>query len=363
MNHQSYGAVVVGAGIWGCTVARTLAERGENVLVLERGKKIGGACSSHFDRETGDEVHDHGPHIFHTEDARVWGFVNRFAEFNGYRHYVVALSGGSRYRLPVCLDLLNKFFGTELGPAQAEEFMSSTENMAAVFDAFFRGYSTKQWGSVPGSSVTGRVRVSYTHCPDYFTDRFQGIPVDGYQAMFRRMLDHWRITVRPRTFVTSDDSGGRLRLVAGGEPLPEVPVYCSAPVDELFGYRHGGLPYRTAEFRHERVERPLNGCPVLNFSDLSRPETRCTEWRYFHPESLGSHGPAGIVTYETPMEWSAGCQRYWPVVDELSSSVYERYRYAADNAGIIVGGRLGGFKYLDMDETVSDALKAAGVLR
>lgn len=361
MKNQSYDAVVVGAGIWGCTVARTLADRGENVLVLERSKRIGGACSSRFDRHTGDEVCDHGPHVFHTSDKKVWGFVNRFAEFNNYRHSVVSLHNGKYYRMPVGLDLINKFFGVEFNPSQAQKLMSVDRHRDAIFDAFFKNYSFKQWGFVPekSSEIISRVKMGFTFCNDYFDDEFQGVPVDGYQSMFRRMLDSWRITVKPGFAVTAHEFDGELKLYGGGDILPDVPVYYSGSPDELFCYKYGTLPYRTATFEHRIVEGTANGCAVVNFADMDIAATRCTEWRYFHPESLNEHGLHGVITYETPCEWSAcGNPRYWPIVKDAYQGMYLEYRHEAMRHDIILGGRLGKFKYFDMDDAINDAFES-----
>ena len=177
-------AIVAGAGIWGCTVARRLAEAGRKVLVLEKRAAVGGNCRCETDPATGIETHLYGSHIFHTRNEEVWGFVNRFAKFNDYRHCVLARYKGRTYHLPIGCTLLKEFFGRDLKPSEL-----TPADRAAVFDAFVRGYTSKQWGVPPEkvpASVIARLKVRDSFSTDYFDDPWQGIPVDGYNAMFKK---------------------------------------------------------------------------------------------------------------------------------------------------------------------------------
>ncbi|MBQ0032652.1 MAG: FAD-dependent oxidoreductase [bacterium] len=203
--------IVAGAGIWGCTVARRLAEAGHKVLVLEKRAVVGGNCRCETDSATGIETHLYGSHIFHTRNEEVWGFVNRFAKFNDYRHCVLARYKDRTYHLPIGCTLLKEFFGRDLKPSEL-----TPADRAAVFDAFVRGYTSKQWGVPPEkvpASVIARLKVRDSSSTDYFDDPHQGIPVDGYNALFEWMLDHPNITVECnceftisniRTFITPD---------------------------------------------------------------------------------------------------------------------------------------------------------------
>ena len=179
---MKYDAIVAGAGIWGCTVARRLAETGRNVLVLEKRAAIGGNCRCETDPETGIEVHLYGSHIFHTRDEEVWNFVSRFTTFNAYRHSVLARYKEKTYHLPIGCTLLREFFGRDLKPSELSE-----ADRAAIFEAFIRGYTSKQWGVPPEkvpASVIARLKVRDSFSTDYFDDPYQGIPADGYNAMF-----------------------------------------------------------------------------------------------------------------------------------------------------------------------------------
>ena len=192
-------AIVAGAGIWGCTVARRLAEAGRKVLVLEKRPVVGGNVRCEIDEETGIEIHKYGSHIFHTHIPEVWEFVNRFVKFNGYQHKVLANYKGKIYYLPLGLAMINKFFGVELKPGEVADFMADEAHASAIFDAFFRGYTSKQWGKPPEEidpSIIKRVPVRSNYDVNYFNDYNQGIPLSGYNSLFERLLDHPSITVR-----------------------------------------------------------------------------------------------------------------------------------------------------------------------
>ena len=357
---QEIDAVVAGAGIWGCTVARRLAESGRKVLVLERRRAVGGNVRCETDPETGIEVHVYGSHIFHTHIPEVWDFVNRFIRFNGYQHKVLARYRGKTYFLPLGLALLNKFFGTELSPGEVEGFMKDEARSSAVFDAFFRGYTSKQWGRAPEDidpSIIRRVPVRSNYDVNYFNDYNQGIPLAGYNSLFERMLDHPGITVR---------CGEGIRLAgdaftAGGDRLPDVPVYYSGPIDELFGYRFGHLPWRTLRFERETLAvRDFQGTAVVNYTEAEVPYTRIHEFKHYHPENRAvMDAPKTVIMREFPAAWKPGDEPYYPVDGEGSRALLDRYQAeAARFPRLVVGGRLGGYKYYDMDRSVEAALDA-----
>ena len=222
---EEINAIVAGAGIWGCTVARRLAEAGRKVLVLEKRHAAGGNVRCETDAESCIEIHTYGSHIFHTHNEEVWNFIRRFVEFNGYQHKVMACHGGKTYFLPLGLALVNKFFGTELKPGEVEEFMKDEARSKALFDAFFRGYTSKQWGKPPESIDPGiirRVPVRKNYDVNYFNDYNQGIPLSGYNSLFERLLDHPNIKIElNRSYRLGD--------------FPGIKVYYSGPIDEIFG--------------------------------------------------------------------------------------------------------------------------------
>jgi len=349
---MKYDAIVAGAGIWGCTLARRLAEAGRRVLVLEKRKAVGGNCRCRI--EDGIEVHLYGSHIFHTSDENVWKFVTRFAAFNDYRHVVLANHGGKIYHLPIGCTLLREYFGRDLKPSEL-----SALDRVRLFDAFVRGYTGKQWGVPPeqvDASVIARLKVRDTFATDYFDDPHQGIPVDGYNALFAAMLDHPNITIHCGCDFSLH--GGRLT----------VPVYYSGPLDRLFGFRYGHLPWRTLRFETEHLpQADFQGTTVVNYSDLSVPFTRIHEFRHYHPERRGTFAkPQGtIVTREYSAAWQPGDEPYYPIDNAASQALLVRCQSAVDALNehcsgdgfrLIVGGRLGAYKYYDMDKSIAAAL-------
>ena len=355
---QAVDAVVAGAGIWGCTVARRLAEAGRRVLVLERRDAVGGNVRCETDPSTGIEIHLYGSHIFHTHIPEVWEFVNRFVRFNGYQHKVLANYRGRTYFLPLGLALINKFFGTELKPGEVDAFMKDESHSSAVFDAFFRGYTSKQWGCAPEEidpSIIKRVPVRSNYDVNYFNDYNQGIPLSGYNSLFERILEHPLISVR---------TGAELRLegrefYVGADRLDAACIYYSGPLDALFGYRFGHLPWRSLRFETEWLDvRDYQGTSVVNYTEAEVPYTRIHEFKHYHPEDAAAMSvPRTVIMREYPCEWRPGDEPYYPVDNEASRALLARYREeAAKLPALVVGGRLGGYKYYDIDRSIEAAL-------
>ena len=371
--------IVAGAGIWGCTVARRLAEAGRKVLVLERRSVPGGNVRCETDAATGVEVHVYGSHIFHTHIPEVWEFVNRFVSFNGYQHKVLARYKGRTYHLPLGLTLINQFFGVELKPSEVSAFMADEKNSSALFDAFFRGYTCKQWGKSPEEidpSIIKRVPVRSNYDTNYYNDYCQGIPSSGYNSLFDRLLDHPNITVRCDAAVRLEDGA----FFVGAERLPRAPVYYSGPIDELFGYRFGALPWRTLRFESEVVDTPdYQGTSVVNYTEAEVPYTRVHEFKHYHPEGIlrakgivsegsawGWDSSSTVIMREYPAQWKPGDEPYYPIDSAESRGLFERYREevrryndssAAGGSRLVCGGRLGEYKYYDMDRSIEAALK------
>ena len=345
--------VVAGAGIWGCTVARIFADAGWSVEIVEARDGIGGNCRCETDPITGIEIHVYGSHIFHTAIPEVWKFVNRFVAFNGYQHKVLAKHNGKNYFLPLGLTLVNSFFGVELTPPELPDFMSEPCHQQAVFDAFFRNYTSKQWGKSPEEidpSIIKRVPVRTSYDVNYFNDYHQGIPEQGYNSLFERMLDHPRISVQ---------CGKCFELSSA---VLEVPVFYSGPIDALFGYKFGPLPWRTLRFELERCPvADVQGTSVVNYVDADVPYTRQHEYKHFHPERKDvMANPETIICREFPAAWNPGDEPYYPVNSAESEALLAKYR---DEAGkypnLVIGGRLGQYKYFDMDKSIASALATA----
>jgi UDP-galactopyranose mutase len=347
---EELNAVVAGAGIWGCTVARRLAESGRKVLVLEKRDVTGGNVRCETDPETGIEIHTYGSHIFHTHDDEVWKFIRRFVDFNGYQHKVMASYRNKTYFLPLGLALINKFFNIELSPSQVADFMKDERNSKAVFDAFFRGYTSKQWGKPPESIDPGiirRVPVRANYDINYFNDYNQGIPLSGYNSLFERLLDHPNITVEC-------SRGYRL-----GD-FPGTKVYYSGPVDQLFDYRFGALPWRSLRFETERLDiADFQGTSVVNYPDAEIPYTRIHEFKHYHPELKDAMSmSATVIMREYPSDWKIGDEPYYPMSDAAAVELAERYGEEARKIpDLVIGGRLGAYKYLDMDQAMGAALR------
>jgi UDP-galactopyranose mutase len=354
MKSGNFDAVVAGAGVWGCTLARRLAESGRKVLVLESRSEIGGNVRCRIDEETGIEVHIYGSHIFHTHDAGVWSFVRRFTEFNGYQHKVLACYRGKMYYLPLGLALINKFFGVELKPGEVGRFMADEAHSSAIFDAFFRGYTSKQWG-MPSEQVDPgiikRVPVRANYGINYFKDYWQGIPADGYNALFARLVDHANITVRCGEEFVLPEGGGL-----------EIPVYYSGPIDRLFGYRFGALPWRSLRFEEETLDvGDYQGTSVVNYTEAEIPYTRIHEFKHYHPEgAFGFDSPKSVISREYPADWKIGDEPYYPINSPESAALLQKYRDEAAKIGnLVVGGRLGEYRYYDMDQAMAAALAVA----
>lgn len=370
--------VVAGAGLWGCTVARVLAEAGRRVLVLEKRAAVGGNVRCEIDSETGIEVHTYGSHIFHTHLDDVWNFVNRFITFNGYQHKVLARYEDKTYFLPLGLTLVNQFYGLNLTPSElpafiAKEAADSKEEVGLnfetqaisfigrpLYEAFIREYTRKQWGMDPrelSADIIRRLPVRASYDVNYFSDYRQGIPLTGYNSLFDGLLDHSNISVE----CNAEYALGEIRL-AGGEVhgTEGAPVFYSGPIDALFGYKFGPLPWRSLRFERERVAvQDYQGTSVVNYTGADVPFTRIHEFKHYHPEDAKVMGSAStIICREYPQTWALGDEPYYPVDTPASRELLALYQAeAAKQANLIVGGRLGGYRYYDMDRSIGNALE------
>ena len=378
-------AIVAGAGIWGCTVARVLAENGRKVLVLEKRPHVGGNVRCETDQETGIEVHTYGSHIFHTHIDRVWDFVRRFVEFNGYQHKVLARHAGKTYFLPLGLALVNQFYGLDLKPSELPDFIAAEagrgtrpcapanfEEQAIAFigkplyDAFIREYTRKQWGTDPrnlSADIIKRLPVRASYDINYYTDYRQGIPLTGYNSLFDRMLDHPNISVECNVDWLEWRKASRTR----NHPIlqssnPAIPVFYSGPIDALFGYKFGPLPWRTLRFERECLPlADFQGTSVVNYTDADVPFTRIHEFKHYHPEDAAVMAAAStIICCEYPQTWKLGDEPYYPVDTPESRERLALYMAeAAKVPGLVVGGRLGEYRYYDMDRSIDRALETA----
>ena len=382
---QEINVIVAGAGIWGCTVARVLAEKGRKVLVLERRAAPGGNVRCETDAESGVEIHAYGSHIFHTHLDDVWAFVNRFVTFNGYQHKVLARHAGKTYFLPLGLTLVNQFYGLDLTPAELPAFIAKEagkgdascgraalvaaepanfEEQAISFigrplyEAFIREYTRKQWGMDPKglpASIIKRLPVRASYDVNYYSDYRQGIPLTGYNSLFDRLLDHPNISVECNVdWLTWRHQAPSTKH--------QAPTFYSGPIDALFGYKFGPLPWRSLRFEQERVlVADFQGTSVVNYTDADVPFTRIHEFKHYHPENAAvMAAPSTIICCEYPQTWKLGDEPYYPVDTPESRERLALYMAeAAKVPGLVVGGRLGEYRYYDIDRSIDRALETA----
>ena len=352
--------LMVGAGLSGAVIGRVLAEAGHDITVVDRRDHVAGNCHTARDAETGVMVHVYGPHIFHTDDAGVWDYVNRFARFLPYKNRVKTTAKGQVFSLPINLH-------KTLRPDEARDFIAGVADTSIedpqtfeeqalrfvgpdLYDAFFKGYTIKQWGVHPSelpASILKRLPVRFNYDDNYFFHKFQGMPEEGYTAMVARILDHPKIAVHLET--------GFDRAQAGDWDH----VFHSGPLDGWFGNRLGRLGYRTLDFERFTHDGDYQGCAVMNYGEESVPYTRITEHKHFSPWEAHE----GSVLYR---EFSRACTPddipYYPIRQVREKALLADYVALAEKeTGVTFVGRLGTYRYLDMDVTIREALDTAAV--
>ncbi len=360
-----YDYLVVGAGLFGATFAREAADKGKQVLVIDRREHIAGNA---YTREVeGIHIHEYGAHIFHTSDAEVWRFINRFAEFNHYINSPIARYKNEQYNLPFNMNTFYQMWGTKT-PAEAEgkikeqvaeAGISEPKNLEEqgisligkdIYEKLVKGYTEKQWGKrateLP-SFIIKRLPVRYTYDNNYFNDRYQGIPIGGYTKLVENLLS--RIEVRLGVDFL-DDREGYLQMA-------DKVIYTGL-IDEYFDYQLGKLEYRGLRFDTEKLAQDnYQGNAVVNYTEFAVPYTRIIEHKHF---MKGEEVPDGVtfVTKEYPLAAAKSEEPYYPINDERNNTLYQRYQeLAGKQKKIIFGGRLGMYQYFDMDKAIGAALE------
>jgi len=361
---------VVGAGFFGAVAAERIAAQLKlPVTVIDRRSHIGGNSFSEIDPETGVEYHKYGSHIFHTSDENVWAYVNRFGKFNDYRHHVYTVYNGEIFSMPINLGTINAYYRRDFKPDEAKNFIAgeiarekitvpqNLEEKAVsligrpLYEALVRGYTVKQWETDPrelSPEIITRLPVRYDYNNRYFSDRYEGIPLDGYGELIRRILDHPAITLRLNTAYCD---------IAAEISADDLVVYTGA-IDEFFNWKFGELEWRTVDFEVGRYHcSDYQGAAVMNYADENVPFTRIHEFKHYHPERPDSGKT--IIFREYSRFASRGDEPYYPVFTEKNIRLYKRYcEYAAQTCPqVVFGGRLGRYCYLDMDDTVAAALR------
>jgi UDP-galactopyranose mutase len=365
--------LVVGSGFFGLTIAeRCATELGLTVQVIDRRPHIGGNAYSEADPETGIEVHRYGAHLFHTSNQRVWDYVNRFTDFTPYQHRVYTTYRGEVYPLPINLGTINQFQRAAYSPDEARAWVAeqagrltheptNLEEKAIsligepLYEAFIRGYTAKQWQTDPrelGADIISRLPVRYTYDNRYFSDTYEGLPVDGYTAWIERMAEHPNITVTLDTDFFDETQPFNKRACVG-----VTPVVYTGPVDRYFDSVHGDLSWRTLDFETEVLPTgDFQGTTVMNYADTDVPHTRVHEFRHFHPER---DYPADrtVVMREFSRFAEADDEPYYPVNTPQDREKLLAYRaLAKDETDVLFGGRLGTYQYLDMHMAIGSAL-------
>ena len=359
-----YDYLIVGAGLFGAVFAHEMREKGKSVLVLDKREHVGGNV---YTREVeGIQVHEYGAHIFHTNDKTVWDYVNRFAEFNRYTNSPVANYHGELYSLPFNMYTFNKLWGV-VTPQEAEAEIDRQRRAAGigepknleeqaislvgtdVYEKLVKGYTEKQWGrpcSELPAFIIRRLPVRFTFDNNYFNARFQGIPMGGYTRMVERMLEGIQVRLGVDYLEDREAWDAQARTI----------VY-TGPIDRFFDYCYGPLQYRSVRFETEVLDTPnYQGNAVVNYTDRETPYTRVIEHKHFE---FGTQ-PKTVVSREYSSEWKPGDEPYYPVNDERNRELYLKYRALADQKPqVIFGGRLGEYKYYDMDTVIARALELA----
>lgn len=359
-----YDYIIIGAGLYGAVFANCARAAGCKCLVVERRPHIAGNCYTY--KLDGIDVHNYGAHIFHTSNEQVWGYVNKFAKFNNFVNSPVANYKGRIFNLPFNMNTFYSMWGVQTPSAARKRIQEQVETLGIVhpknleekalslvgkdiYEMLIKGYTEKQWGrecrDLP-PSIIERLPVRFTYDNNYFNDRFQGIPVDGYTELIRKMLEGVDVLLNV-DFLSDREYFSRITRK----------ILYTGPIDEFFDYCYGPLEYRSLHFE-TRVENCENfqGVAVMNYTDRETPYTRVIEHKHFTSVKVNKT----ILTFEYPTPWKLGDEPFYPVNDVANAALYESYKkLALKHPDIMFGGRLGLYRYFDMDKVVQESLCAA----
>lgn len=362
-----YDYLIVGAGLYGAVCARQLTDAGKSVLVIDKRDHIAG--NVYTKNIEGINVHIYGAHIFHTNMKEVWEYVNRFAEFNRFTNSPVANYQGELYSLPFNMYTFNKMWGVTT-PKEAEEIIAKQKAAAGItepknleeqaisligtdiYEKLIKGYTQKQWGrpcnELP-SFIIKRLPVRFTFDNNYFNSLYQGIPVGGYTKMVRKILEGIEVQLSKDYLANIEFWNSRA-----------VKIIYTGPIDAYFKYQFGNLEYRSVRFDNEILDIPnFQGNAAVNYTDAETPWTRIIEhkWFEFGKDKNGNDLPKTVISREYSSEWKPGDEPYYPVNDQKNSLLFAQYKALAEkNKKVIFGGRLGEYKYYDMDQVIAAAL-------
>ena len=356
-----YDYLIVGTGLFGATFAYEAKKRGKTCLLIDRRNHIGG--NVYCDTVEGINIHTYGAHIFHTSNERIWKYVNQFVDFNRFTNSPIANYNGEIYNLPFNMNTFNKLWGV-ISPDEAMAKIELQRNEAGVtepknleeqaislvgtdiYEKLIKGYTEKQWGrkarELP-AFIIKRLPVRFTYDNNYFNDKFQGIPVQGYNTIIDKMLEGMEIKLNTDFF---DDREALSKLAHK--------VVFTGMIDEYFGFEHGRLEYRSLRFEHETLDKEnYQGNAVVNYTDAKTPFTRIIEHKHFE---FGTQEKT-VITREYPAEWKPGDEPYYPINNDRNNTLFKKYKQLADaEENTIFGGRLADYKYYDMHHIIYHAL-------
>lgn len=361
MKQRKYNYLIVGAGLYGAVMANELNKKGKKCLVIDKRSHIAGNIYCEDIEEI--HVHKYGAHIFHTSDKRIWDYMNQYAEFNNYINSPIAVYKDELYNLPFNMNTFSKMWGIRT-PQEAKKMIAKQVKESGitepknleeqglslvgrdVFEKLVKGYTEKQWGrdckDLP-AFIIKRLPVRFTYDNNYFNDRYQGIPIGGYTAIIEKMLEGIDVELNTDFFEFRKSH-------------PDIAnnIIYTGMIDEYYGYQFGPLEYRSVRFETEVLDcENYQGNAVVNYTDRDVPYTRIIEHKHFE---FGTQEKT-VISREYSSEWDVGMEPYYPVNDEKNSALYQKYKALADKEEhIIFGGRLGHYKYYDMDKVISAAL-------
>lgn len=354
-----YDYLIIGCGMFGSVCARELTNHGYKCLIIDKRNHIAGNCySSNYN---GIDVHEYGPHIFHTNNEEIWNYINQFSKFNNYYHRPKVRYQEKIYSFPINLLTLYQLFGIKSpqeainkiesmrkkidDPKNLEEWILSKVGYD-IYRTFFYGYTKKQWNKNPKDlpiDIVKRIPIRLTYEDNYFFDKYQGIPTYGYTELFKNMLDGIDIELNVNYLEKRDYWNNRAKRI----------IY-SGPIDEFFNMEHGALEWRSLDFKKEIYNiEDYQGCAIVNYTDENIPFTRIVEHKHFN----FAQSKETVITKEFPSNYEIGKEKYYPINDIKNNEIYEKYRKLIDKNKFIFGGRLAEYIYYDMHQVIGSALK------
>jgi len=367
MDLHEFSFVVVGSGLLGSVIAeRITSQLGQNVLIIEKRNHIGGNCYSEIDPESKIEFHKYGTHIFHTDNEKVWKYINQFTSFNSYRHQVLSSYKNKIYQLPINLETINSFFNINLKPYEVDDFLSTmktgTKGPPAnfeekaisivgkdLYEAFIKSYTEKHWQIDPNmlpADIFSRLPFRKNYNENYYFDKWQGIPLNGYADLFNNLLSNKKISI----LLNTDFFSIRESL------QKDATIIYSGPIDKFFNYKFGRLSWRSLQFEQETIAvDDYQGNAVINFPEKEIPHIRIHEPKHLHPER--NYTTEKTIIFKEYSVKDDGTNPFYPILSTDNLKKYEQYKQEAlQLKKVFISGRLGDYKYYDMHQTIAKAL-------